>query len=730
LNPSVPYPLKRLALFAALFATAPAFAEDGLCQQLDTGIAVPTVEIDDRIIIDADQASLERNGISQLAGAVRLSQGGQEFTADMLDYDDATSQVRVRAPSKYRNSDLSISSQQATFDLLTRSGAFADTEYTLPIRSARGTSERIVVNADGTAELRNTEYTTCAPGDESWYIEAEEITLDHDEGLGTAHNATLRFKGLPILYLPYFQFPIDTRRRTGFLYPVLGQSDKTGFDYAWPIYVNLAPNYDATVTPRFMSRRGLQLGGQFRYLGERSEGSVTGQYLNHDQVYGDDRSLLTFDHLGLLSDRIGVQVDYSRVSDRTYFQDLGSSLATSSLTHLEQSATATYQAPAAFRIQTMVQKFQSIANPQNTDEKPYRRVPQVLVDALSSNSFFDTRAGINAEFVNFERDDSVQGIRSDLQPYLLFQHDELAWYVTSQADLHYTAYKLNDTPAGQTESPDRTLPVVSVESGLRFERLNGDGSIQTLEPRAFGLYVPYTNQGDLPLFDTGEPDFDIVQLFNRNRYYGADRISDAEHIAGALTTRHINPQTGVVQWSASVGQLYRFEAPRVSLPDAPAPEQGATDFIAEADYRLSARWRTVIGGQWSPKDDEFERGNLGFSYRDAQRGKQFDIAYRYRAETLEQTDVSFSWPIAGDWRLAARHTYSLRDDKSLDSLIGLEYQTCCYAIRASYREYVASNSGDTNTAIYLQLELKGLTQIGSGFSNLLPDEWTQNDWYE
>lgn len=720
-----------LALLATGLFSAAARAETGMCTQPDVAGAASALDFSEQLVIEADQAQLEQSGLSNLVGGVRLTQGGNELTAEAVEFDREQREFSVDADSVFRNPQLVIRSQRARFNLNSRTGVFSGTDFTLPGRSARGRSEEIVINAAGTADLKETSYTSCAPGDDSWYIEAAEIHLDHDEGLGRARNATLRFAGVPILYLPYLQFPIDDRRRTGFLFPTAGQNSQSGFDFRWPVYFNLAPNYDATVTPRLMTDRGIQIGAAFRYLLPHSEGAASIDYLDDDKDYGDSRQLVTFNHQGLLSSRLGLSATYAEVSDREYFEDISSSLQTSSLTHLEQNARVVYQSPGAYRLQAMVQRYQPIANSLGNNEDPYRRLPQVRFDTLSRHSLLDTRIGMNAEVVNFAREDSVQGVRSDFQPYLLYLHDETAWYLRGQADMRYTRYELNDTPAGQSDSPDRALPVLSAEGGLRFERRTGNGAIQTLEPRGFALYAPYRNQDDLPLFDTGEPDFDFIQLFSRNRYSSVDRISDAQHVAGALTTRMIDPMTGVVRWSASVGQMFRFESPRVELPDQPAPQSGATEFIAEFDYLLSRKWRTVITSQWSPETSKFERTNLAFHYRDPDDGERFDLAYRKRQGLLEQVDASFSWPIFANWRLATRQRYSLVYKRTLENLIGVEYETCCWAIRTSYRQFVASNSGDFNSGIYLQLELKGLTRIGTGFNEMLPySDQEDTSWYE
>lgn len=709
---------------AGIAAAAPARADNGACSQFDfeqQAASAPAISLDDRVIVDANSIDFDKQGLSQLRGAVKLTQGGREFTAEAIDYDDVHRQVSVHSESVFRNPQLVIKSKEASFDLNDRTGSFSGTEFSLPTRAARGTSSRIDVAAAGTATLKQTSYTTCGPDSDDWYIQASSIHLDHEAGLGTATNARLRFFDVPILYMPYLQFPIDDRRRSGFLFPTIGESSKTGLDLRWPFYLNLGPNYDAVLTPRLMSTRGLQTAATFRYLLPQSEGNATVEHIENDRATGDSRSRVDFYHHGLINQRMALEAAYAEVSDSRYFSDLGGTLNAATTTHLERVARLTYQAPAFYSVTAMVQGFQPIASELlEEDEDPYRRLPMIRLDALSRKTRFGTKTGLNAEYTNFVKQGAVQGQRMNLTPYLQYLYDETAWYVSSQADFNYTAYQLTDTPPGQVASPDRALPVLSAEGGLRFDRITHKGNIQTLEPRAFALYVPYENQDQLPLFDTGEPDFDFVQLFARNRFSGEDRIADAKQIAGAITSRLLDPNTGLERWTASFGQLYRVESPRVGIPDVETPERGATEFISELEYRLNREWSTAAAGQWSPNTSQFERANIALRYHDIDADRRLNVAYRYRSNVLEQTDVSFSTPVSGRWRLAGRSRYSVKEKQSLESLGGIEYETCCWAVRTSYRRFIASASGDYSSGIYLQLELKGLTKIGTGFQEMLP----------
>lgn len=710
---------RLLTLLTPLLAL-PAYGQVMMCPQLSPDI-VPLGSsfegtglelLSDEVIYDPDGSSL-------LTGSVFLREGRRAFSAEALRLDEARQRVSIAERSIFRSDSLLVVSDAAEFDLADESGRFEHSEFTLLEAGARGSAEALDVKASGRATLHDGRYTTCAPEDDAWQLRAASISLDHEEGLGTARHARLHFLGVPIVYLPWFQFPIDDRRRTGVLFPTLGNSDRTGLDLRLPVYINLAPNYDMQVTPRYMSRRGLQLGTEFRYLLRDSRGRASFEHIASDSVFGDDRSYGEFEHEGRINDRMSVAANYAEVSDRQYFEDFGNRLDRSALTFLERRLQLTYNVPATYSVGFLVQNYQVIDPSLAQTEQPYSRLPQITLDAMSSREILNTRAGLTAEYVNFDGDNVVEGQRTTINPYLRHFIDRSAWFLGGRVDLNYTAYQLRDTAPGQPSDPTRTVPSFSAEGGLRFERMTEGGNLQTLEPRFFYLNTPYRDQSDLPIFDSGEPDFDIVQLFARNRFSGIDRIADAHHLAGAVTSRLLDTSTGAVRWSATIGQLLRFSDSRVMLPGQPGASSGATDFIAGIDYRLSSRVSATVSTLWSPDSGEFNRMISALRYRDGAR--RADIAYRYRRDILEQADLAVAWPLQGRWELVGRSRYSIADRRSLESIVGVGYETCCWTGRVTWRRYLSSARGEFDSGVYLQLELKGLGGIGTGYDHLLPE---------
>ncbi|HWY24347.1 MAG TPA: LPS assembly protein LptD, partial [Nevskia sp.] len=318
------------------------------CPQIDYSRELPPIAADPRLVLNADHVELKQEGISRLTGSVLISQDGREFSAQQVDYSDADKHLRVDSQSLFRDPALIVKSQSLDYDLVTEQGVFNQASYTLIPLAARGQSDRIEVARAGWAHLSGVSYTTCAPDAESWLLKAGRIELDQDKGMGYAHDATLWFQHLPILWLPYFQFPIDGERHTGFLPPIFGETHNTGFDLRAPFYLNLAPNYDATLIPRYMSQRGPQLGGRVRYLWSKGEGQLYGEYMSYDQDAHAERSYLNFSHQSLFNQRLGLEAQYAAVSDRNYFEDLGGNVDLTSTSFLAQGAKLTYAAPASY----------------------------------------------------------------------------------------------------------------------------------------------------------------------------------------------------------------------------------------------------------------------------------------------------------------------------------------------------------------------------------------------
>ena len=674
----------------------------------------------DRVSLSAERIDAQQGGVSQLDGDVQLQYQGTRLSTPSLRYDQATGEASTTGGADFANSAFSIGATDADVDLSAGTAQFEGARFTLFDRGARGSASHIDLREDLRATLDEVAYTTCPPEQPDWTLRGSRITLNPNSGLGTARNARVSFFGVPIIYLPYFTFPIDDRRRTGLLVPDLGDSDTTGLDISAPFYINIAPALDATITPRYMARRGGQLKNKFRYLlaEDWGRGEVQYEVLPSDEVLGESRSLFSYEHTGRLSDRWGLVAQFTEVSDRGYLEDLGTTLDLAAITHLKREARLAYQAPAWFAGQLTVEDYQTVDRSVTDDDEPYRRLPRLQIAALSPNDWNRFRIGLDAEYVNFERDGAIEGARLDLSPYISYRKDAVGWFAGGQVNYRRTDYNLRSAGDAQS-SYVRGLPSLSLDAGLRFDRNVGDGVLQTLEPRLFYLYTPFRQQQGIPVFETALPEFSFVQLFARNRYSGLDRIADANQVTAAITTRLLEVGTGRTLLEAALGQIYRFQPSNVSLDDIDTRRRDNSDIIGTLRYNTFSWLSAVMGVQWDPARTRLNRGYAALELR-PNNGYRLDVAYRFRRDLLEQADVVAGLPLGANWSMVGRWNFSIQDSATRESLLGLEYRSCCWAARVAGRRYIANTLGEFNTSVYLQLELTGLSRIGAGILELLP----------
>ncbi|MGI9303073.1 MAG: LPS-assembly protein LptD, partial [Gammaproteobacteria bacterium] len=532
---------------------------------------------------------------------------------------------------------------------------------------------------------------------------------------GSARNGLLRFKGVPLVYVPWMQFPINNKRHSGFLGPTVGTSTASGASAEIPYYWNIAPNQDATLVPRYLAKRGVQAKTEYRFLTARTGGEIDLEYLD-DRVFDDDRALVAANAALQVTPRALLFADYKEVSDDSYFEDLGDSLAITATTHLRRHADLTYFG-GPWNLLIRAENYQTVDRTIADAAKPYERVPQVLFDGYWPDLMLGLDYGVGGEWVQFDRDNSVTGDRVDLSAKLSRPVSQAGYFFTPTAQVRHTLYSLENAGAVDPE-PQRTLPVLSVDSGLIFERDYAGGSVtQTLEPRLFYLYVPFREQSDIPGFDTGRLDFDFSQLFRTDRFSGADRVGDANQLTAGLTSRLIDFDDGQESINASVGQIYYFRDRVVTLPGAVVETDTTSDLAGQLSLRLGS-WAGIGSLLWDPGDSRTQRGTAQLVYR-ADEDHIVNLAYRLRRDELEQTDFALVWPLTRRWSVLGRWNYSLRESRNLEILAGLEYESCCYKVRLAARRFVADTDGDFNDTFFLQFVFKGLSQLGSPLDKLL-----------
>lgn len=679
---------------------------------------------DTRVRLFADEARVDRTAISVFRGNATVSRDGRSLSADELRYEELRGYAEAEGHVVFDDGELRMESHRGHLYLESQEGLFDSAVYQYRPMHARGEAGEVQRLGPERVRLNGATYTTCDPGRDDWILRARRVDLDQASGEGRARGVSLHFKRVPLFYTPYISFPIDDRRKSGFLYPSFGNSDSSGLDISIPYYWNIAPHRDATLTPRLMGERGLLLGSEFRYLNPRSHGELYLEYLD-DRDYGEERGLFTLRHQGEPFDRTRLDIHLNTTSDPDYLRDLGNSLTLASTTHLENRADLRY-AGQGWDLLTRVQGFQTVDPAIPSASRPYQRLPQLLFTSGLPGADGLLEGRLRAEWVAFERADTLTGQRLDLMPSLQLPVRRAYGFLTPGVKYRYTGYQLDNTAPGQDSAPDRSLPIVSLDGGLFFDRHTHGGGLQTLEPRVYYLYVPYRNQDALPLFDTGRMDFSFDQLFRDTRFSGADRMGDANQLTLALTSRFIDPGTGEERFRASAGQILYFDDREVTLrPGQDPATQSSSSLVSEAALRMARDWYTRAAVQWDPHREQTELATAQLQYRGPGR-RIVNLGYRFREDPLrpdldlEQIDLSAAWPLSPRWDVVGRYNYSLRDERDVEVLGGVEYQSCCWRARLVARRYLtAGEDREYNNAIYFQLILKGLAGLGTSLEDLL-----------
>ncbi len=669
---------------------------------------------------------LSEDGLISLEGNTSITWQGRTITAENATYNPDTGDVEVNGDLRFEAEGIRLQSSRADIDIDNDQFKTGSATYEIDLNGNRATGEAASMERldDGSFLMRGATYSSCPALDNSWFIKANRIALYPDDGIGVARNIVLRFKGVPLLGLPVFSFPISPDRKTGFLAPVLSRGDNTGYELEVPWYWNIRPNLDATITPRYMSRRGLQLQTELRYLNQQGSWTLDNEVLN-DRRFNDNRRRFTqLRHNGQFGPFWKSSITASEVTDKDYFEDLGNSLQVASITHLERRADVVYDWNNT-QAEVRLQSYQTVDQTIPAAERPYRRLPQFTYKTVRSTLPLGIQANFDSEMVFFDRDDSVTGLRIDAVPKLSLPISSSAWFFKPSISHRFTHYRLSDTAADVSSRQSRNTNTISLDGGLFFDRLLADKSVLTLEPRLFYLRVPFEDQQDIPIFDSNEFDFNISQLYRENRFTGADRVADANQLSLGLSSRLIDGSDGREVVRGSIGQILYFDDRRVFLEseEERGPDTSNTsDFVGEVAGELPLNWRAKGNIQWNPNNDNTVRSSVLLSYRPT-NDKIINIGHRnVRNDTsadTEQIDFSFLWPIGDQWRVAGRWNFSLDGDTSIETLLGLEYDSCCWAFRFAARRYIAEDGLEHDTNFYLQLVLKGLAPLGQNYGDLL-----------
>lgn len=687
------------------------------------------------LFVEADRIQGTQDKEIEAFGNARLRKRGQAFYADWMRHDTPTDVLNAKGNVRIEQDREILQGDTLRYEMATDRGYMDRPRYLLmstpetgPISrgaaslvqtEGRGTAEQLLFEGPGQYRVQTASYTTCEPGNDAWYLRANQLDIDRNRDVGVARDASIVFFDVPIFYSPYLSFSLHQQRKSGFLTPSYRTSNTTGFEFTTPVYWNIAPDMDATLYPRYMTKRGLQLGGEFRYLNSKGKGEARAEMLANDQQIGRDRWGLFTKHQQALDNGWNSQLNINRVSDGKYFTDLSTQVAVTSQVYLSNDLTLSrggnWGDGGTYGFSAYAQRWQTLqADPLAPLVAPYNREPQLTLTAQRLMRWGDL--DMLSSFTSFAHPSLVNGKRTVVNPSFSLPLQNAFAYVTPKAGVHVTHYSMGSNNTAGLPDATRTLPVFSVDSGLVFERdmeARGEKLIQTLEPKAYYVHIPYKDQSRLPNFESGLQDINFATIFTENQFSGQDRINDANQLTLGVSTRFIDASTGIERLRAALAQRYYFEPQQVTIPGVPsrASDRNSSDLLAAVSGNIAKNWTGDAGWQYNTDLKQTQKFNIAARYQ-PQAGKVVNLAYRETVNTLQQVDFSTQWPIDGRWTAVGRWNFSIRDGRTLEALAGVEYSDRCWALRIAAHRF-ATTTASASTSVFVQLELSGLSRIGN-----------------
>ena len=712
------------------------------------------------IFVQGDRMSGRPDLETLIEGNVVLRKAGTVIQADRIEYDQPSDQAKASGNVRINRKGDVFEGPLLELKVDAFEGFVEAPRYHFLKNDGQGQADRVDFLDESHTVIHNATYTTCRrkPGPEwlpDWVLRASQISMDSDEDVGVAQGAVLSFKGVPLLPIPAISFPLSDKRKSGFLPPTIGVGADSGLELTLPYYWNIAPNRDATIVPTIMTRRGIDLGAEFRYLEPSYTGVARANYMPGDKLTDSDRWGLSFLHKGVIDTKmgqVGLDANVNRVSDDNYWRDFTSSGAIANAIINSSASVGVAATPrllpsgltatwglGAFSSAVRVLKWQTLQDVTAPIVPPYDRVPQLIARYAQTN-VFGLDWSVEGDFTQFEADSSrtlqpntqrAVGLLQVSRPWLA-----PAGFVTPKLQLHAAGYQFDRLLANGAQTANSVVPTFSLDSGLVFERnaqLFGRSLVQTLEPRAFYVYTPFRDQSTQPNYDTATNDFNFATIFTENAFVGHDKISDNNLLTLGVTTRYLDADTGAQLARFGIAQRLRFDDQRVTLNTTDAPAQaGFSDVMLGASVNLSERWSLDSTVQYNGKTDRSVRSTAGARYSPGNY-RVLNAAYRFQREVSEQIDVSWQWPLNNLWgdsgqELGAgrgqgegryyavgRLNYSLNERRLVDTILGVEYDAGCWLGRVLLERTQTSSSTATGRVMF-QLEFVGFTRLGLGGS--------------
>ena len=733
----------------------------------------------DEVRIMADTVSFYQDKPSALKGHVEVQETQRVVNAQTAYvYRDAktnqVTKIEFLGEVRYLEPGRLMIARKAILNPQDKSGEVSDvlyrfaTERSGAVLPAWGRASLIRRFANKDYLLQKATYTTCAPQDKTWDVEAQSIAIDNAKATGVAKNATIRIRRWPVFYTPYLSFPTNKERKSGFLLPMIGYSNVGGIDFGLPYYWNIAPNYDMTLTPHVYSERGVMMGGEFRYLSSNSFGVIRGNFLPNDKAYknflmnnelsypllrnkSDNRWSIGVTEQTSITPNLKFHLNAEQVSDDYYLQNFSSNLAQITQRQLLRQADLTYTTEHWF-FRGMTQSYQTL-HPVNESavSSVYERLPQLSARGFYYNLPFNANLKLLGQYDQFhwpteswDLRGRQQGPRLNFNPTLSIPYLKPWGFITPSAQLAETYYSVNNPSGIANYEHNRAIPRYSLDSGLYFERSLSELYTQTLEPRLFYLNVPYQNQSQLPIYDTGNMIFNMSQLFRSNRFSGFDRIGDANQLTYALSSRWLSEKTGAERANVSIGQIKYFADRQVQLCQKKigsciskpntigylSPTYDYSPVASRATYHFNSSWSITGDYVWDPATKATNNTDIDFRYH-PRPNAAVSAGYSYlidadrtrinksgnSSNALHQALLAYAWPLNEKWSTIGAYSQNISKNYSMMSLLGVQYDSCCWAMRLmggrTFKSLSANFEPQYNNNVYLQLLLKGLGSVAN-----------------
>ena len=693
------------------------------------------------ILIEGDSLESILDRKLRASGNALISKGNQSITADFIEYDQISEELYAKGQITITTPDLELKGSELEMSLAENTGSIANGSFVANInentpsrfnKELRGTATKIFLEGEDKKKLENAKVTTCDAGQNEWFITSDETIIDQSSGNIKAKHATLTLKGVPIMYSPYVDFSTTSQRRSGWLLPTAGSTTTSGFETSIPYYFNLSPTHDATLTSRYMEKRGLQFDGEFRYLSKNYKGTSEIQYLNKDRDADiDNRYLLDIKHQHNFGKGFSGTVEYEKVksNDNNYFADMSTSIAVTSQVSLRQTAHLDYEKTddsSDIKGSLKVQEFQNL-----TSASPYELKPSFNLsykkdweDKADQSLFLQT--GANFSYDQFDTGNNAAkniatGSRIASTPSVSFPMEASFGFLKPKMIANLRHYDLDDA---STSQKSLAIPTVSLDSGLYLDRpfkLSGYNFTQTLEPRIFYTYTPYEDQSDIPYFDTSLNELNTTTIFQENQFSGKDRVMDTNAITTALTTRVID-DSGYDWMLLTMGQRFYLSDRKVLEEDRYANSSykgDKSDFLVGAQANLTKSLKITSDYEYNFSEDTTNKFTAAARFR-PEPGKVLNASYRMVLNPssgkydVKQYLLSGQWPLSSGWSALASYNYDIYERQDIESMVGAEYDAGCWSAQMMFHRLQLATSETSTDTFFLMLEIGDLGSFGQG----------------